>query len=191
MLACGEGWLAPNKLAGVDPAGKAFGLAQSDVGSRGVAPFAKHPAYPLLLAGADRVGGATAMVLLSVAATLAAAALAGGLAARIDPRLVRPSIWVTGLASPLLFDGFTVIAHSLGAAFAAGAALSALRFLDRHDVRAALGTIACVAGACALRNEALVFVVATAAVVGAVALARRDLRAAVLAVSAVAAAGLV
>ena len=176
MLADGEGWLVPNKLARVDPKREAFGLAQSDTGSKGVAPFAKHPAYPVLLAAADRVGGVAAMVVLSIVGTLVAAALAGWLAKRIDPVLQRPSIWVTGLASPLLFDGYTVIAHSLGAALCAGAALLLLRFLEKHHVRAALGTLFCLAAACALRNEALVFAGALAIVTGAVGLSRRNWR---------------
>jgi hypothetical protein len=174
MLADGEGWLAPNRAAMVDPKREAFGLAQSDTGSKGVAPFAKHPAYPILLAAADRVGGVTAMVLLSLAGTVVAAGLAGLLAARIEPALQRPSIWVTGLASPLLFDGYTVIAHSLGAALCAGAVLLLLRFLKKQDVRSALGVLVCVAGACALRNEALVFAGAVAIVAGAIALSRRN-----------------
>jgi hypothetical protein len=174
MLADGEGWLAPNRFAAVDPEAEAFGLAQSDTGSKGFAPFAKHPAYPVLLAVADRVGGVAAMVVLSIAGTVGASALAGLLAARIDPVLQRPSIWVTGLASPMLFHGYSIIGHSLGAALCAGAALSLLRFLERRGGGAAFGTLACVAGACALRNEALVFAGALTVVTGVTALARRN-----------------
>lgn len=127
-------------------------------------PFAKHPAYALLLAGAHRLGGVAAMVLLSVAGVVAAAALAGALVARFDPVLRRPAIWTVGLASPLFFDGFLVIGHTLGAALAAGAALCALvAIVDRRPV-VALAVAPCVAGAVLLRSEAVLFAGALAVV---------------------------
>ena len=102
----------------------------SERGATGRA-LAKHPLYPVLLAAADRLGGVTGMVLLSLAGTVAAAGLAAVLARRLDPALVRPDLWMVGLASPLLFDGFLVIAHTLGAALAAAAVLLALRAVER------------------------------------------------------------
>ncbi len=169
-LADGKGWIVEHPLPQVDPANRYFPLELSAEGSKGVAPFAKHPLYALLLAGADRVGGVTAMVLLSVLGTLAAAVLAAALARRLDPSLRRPTLWVVGLASPLLFDGYLVIAHSLGAAAVAGAALLALVALERRRALVAAATGPLVALAVLLRTEATLLALALAAGLGAVAL---------------------
>lgn len=170
-LADGGGWIVEHPLPEVDPDAVHYPLELSERGPDGTAPFAKHPLYALMLAGADRLGGVTAMVLLSLGGTLAAAALAGALAGHIDPALRRPAVWVTGLASPLLFDGYLVIAHTLGAACAAGAVLLAVRAIERGSVTAAIAVGPCVAAAVMLRTEAALFAVALAAVVGVTAVA--------------------
>ncbi len=122
-LARGDGWVVDHPLPDVDPDGRHYPLELSERGARGFVPFGKHPLYAVLLAAADRVGGVTAMVLLSVASTVVAAAAAGALTRRIDESLAALAVWVVGLASPLLVDGYLVMAHSLGAAVAAGAAV--------------------------------------------------------------------
>jgi len=156
-LADGDGWVVDHPVPQVDPTGKAYPLELSERGDKGTAPFVKHPLYALLLAGADRVGGHAAMVLLSLAGTLAAAVLAAGLARRLRPGLARPSLWVTALATPLLFDGYLVIAHTLGAAVAVAAVLLALRAAEGRGGRwaAVAGAAGCVAIAVLLRSEAV------------------------------------
>lgn len=166
-LARGDGWVVDHPLPQADPGGTAYPLELSQRGPKGTAPFVKHPLYALLLAGADRLAGVAGMVLLSVFGTVAAAGLAGLLARRIDPGLARPALWVTGLASPLLFDGYLVIAHTLAAACVAGAVLAAAVAFERRSRGAALAVIPCVAAAVLVRNEAVFFAagLATAAVV--------------------------
>jgi hypothetical protein len=159
-LAGGDGWIVEHPLPEVDPSGHNYPLELSERGAKGFAPFAKHPLYALLLAGADWLGGVTAMILLSLMGTVAAAGLAGALARRLDPALVRPTVWVVGLASPLLFDGYIVIAHTLGAALAAAAALVAVVAIERKSWPIALAVVPCVVGAVLLRNEALFFAAA-------------------------------
>ena len=132
-LTGGDGWIVEHPVPEVDPTGVNYPLENADRGENGFAPYAKHPLYPVLLAVADRAGGVTAMVLLSLAGTLAAAALAAGLARRIDPALARPTLWVVGLASPLLFDGYLVMAHALAAALAVGAVLLAVRAVEERS----------------------------------------------------------
>src|SRR3546814_15820637 len=57
------------------------------------------------------------MVLVSMAGLVLAAWGAGALARSFSTaRVVVGSLWLTGLASPLLFDGYIFIAHTLGAA---------------------------------------------------------------------------
>lgn len=153
-LARGDGWIVEHPVPEADPAGAAYPLELSERGPKGTAPFAKHPVYALLLAGADRVAGTTGMVLLSILGTVAAAAIAALLGARIDPGLARPTLWAAGVASPLLFDGYLVIAHTLGAACAAGAVLAAAVAFERRSRAMALVVAPCVAAAVLLRTEA-------------------------------------
>jgi hypothetical protein len=171
-LAGGGGWIVEHPFARADPAGVNYPLELSERGPAGSAPFGKHPLYALILAGVDRLGGVTGMVLLSVAGTVLAALLAASLARRIEPSLARPALWVVGLASPLLFDGYLVIAHTLGAALAAAAVLVAVVALERRNPIIALGVAPLVAGAVLLRREAL-FLGLAMGVVGAVLAVRR------------------
>jgi hypothetical protein len=184
-LADGDGWIVPHPLPEADPRGVNYPLENSEQGAKGNSPYAKHPLYPLLLAGASQVGGVAAMVALSVAGTLAAAGLAAALARRIDPALARPTLWVTGLASPLLFDGFVVIAHTLGAAVAVAAVLLAVRALERRSAVAALAVGPCVAAGVLLRSEAVFLAAGLTAAALAVGLLQRRLRASALSVAAV------
>ena len=156
-LARGDGWVVEHPVPEADPTGAAYPLELSERGPAGTAPFAKHPLYALLVAGADRLGGTTGMVLLSVLGTVAAAGLAGLLARRLDPALARPTVWVAGLASPLLFDGYLVIAHTLGAACVAGAVLAAATAFERRRPGAAVAVLPCMAAAVLLRTEAVFF----------------------------------
>ena len=171
-LADGEGWVVEHPLPELDPTGANYPLELSERGPDGTAPFGKHTLYALLLAGADRLGGVTAMVLLSLLGTVAAAGLAAALARRIDATLARPALWVVGLASPLLFDGFLVIAHTLGAALAAAAVLVATVALERRSPAVALGVLPLVTGTVLLRREA-VFLALALGVAGAVLFVRR------------------
>ena len=186
QLSSGRGWVVEHPVPEADPTEVNYPLELSTRGARGTAPFAKHPLYALLLAGADRLGGVTAMVLLSVAGTVVAAALGAALGARMGPGLARPTLWLVGLASPLLFDGYLVIAHTLGAAGAAGAALFALRAIEgRRPLASVAGVGACVAFAVLMRNEAVFFALGLAVASGLVAVARRHLPAAGVAVASV------
>ena len=142
-----------------------YPLELSGTGAAGWVPFIRHPLYALLLAGADRVAGVPAMVLLSAAGTVAAAAIAALLARRLDAAVARPTFWAVGVASPLFFDGYLVIAHSLGAAAAGLAALGAFAFLDRRRWPALIGAAAAITVAVLLRSEAALFAGALAAVV--------------------------
>jgi len=163
MLADGDGWSAPHPFPEADPDGAAFPLARSTPTSEGWAPFAKHPTYSIVLAAADGLGGVPAMVVLSLVGTVAAAGIATALAGRLDESLARPALWVTGLASPLVFDAHLLMAHTLGAAAAGGATLCALRAASSRRWPAVAGTAALTALAVLLRNEAVLYAIALAA----------------------------
>lgn len=160
QLARGDGWIAPYAFTSIDAKQTAFPLEYADPGHDGFAPYAKHPLYPVVLAGADRIGGVTAMFVLSIIGTVVAAFFGALLAMQWSPGVARPTLWVVGLGSPLLFDSYLVIAHALGAAAATIAVWSALRYLDEARVRWLVVTIAAVALAVSLRSEASLFAVA-------------------------------
>ena len=171
-LEAGDGWIVEHPLPEVDPEGAWYPIINAEHGERGAAPLAKHPAYPVLAAAAARLAGVAGIVMLSLAGTVAAAGLAAALAGRFDRTLVRPTLWVVGLASPLLFDGYLAMAHTLGAALATAALLAAV--VAVQDRRPAIALLAAppVAAAVLLRNEALLFAVALTLVAGVLSLRR-------------------
>ena len=163
-LASGDGWIVDHPMPEVDPEGTMYPLISSERGSKGWAPLAKHPVYSLLLAGAWRVAGVAGMVLLSVAGTVAAAGVAAALATRLDPVLSRVTVWAVGLASPLFFDSFLILGHTVAAAMAAGATLCAVRAIVDRRPAMALGVAAFIGGAVLLRSEAVLFAMSLAVV---------------------------
>jgi hypothetical protein len=179
-LAAGGGWIVEHPLPEVDPDGRWYPVVNAESGADGFAPLGKHPLYPWLAAAAARLGGVTGMVVLSLAGTVAAASLAAALARRIDHALARPALWAVGLASPLLFDGYLVMAHTLGAALAAAAALAAVVAVQDRRPLIALLVAPPVAGAVLLRNEALLFAASLVVVAGVLALRRAHRAPAVL-----------
>ncbi len=178
MLRDGQGWVYRYPLARIDPEGDARPFEHGDVGSKGVAPYAKHPLYPLVLAGLDAVGGLGAMLVVGLAGTVVAALLAALLARRLDPRLDRVTLWAVGVGSPLFFDAYVVLAHTLAAAAAAAAALAAATILTpgTATARRAWCLVAMVAAAvlaAMLRTEALFLGPALAVAVAGLAVAHR------------------
>ncbi len=165
-------WSLPNDFPAADPRGRAYVLDKSTQTPAGFAPLTKHPAYPRLLALADQVGGRVGIVLVGVLATVVAAALAALIARCIHEDLAVPALWVAGIGSPLLFDSYLVIAHTLGAAGAGLAALGVLRH-RRHPHWTALVMVAVGSAlAIAMRAEGLLFGLALGAAAGLLALWR-------------------
>jgi hypothetical protein len=73
----------------------------------------------------------------------------------------RAVLWAVGLASPLLFDAYLLIAHSMGAALVTAATLAVVRGIrsSRPALPMAVG-IGLVVAAVLLRTEALIFALA-------------------------------
>lgn len=160
-LAEGGGWIVDHPFPQVDPEGRFYPLAGSSQGEQGMAPFAKHPVYPLMLAALEPFGGLAAMMIVSVLATAVAAALGALLAREIAGGLERPVLWAVGVASPLFFDAYLVIAHSLGAAFATAATLVVVIAIRRHrTILLMVAAMALMSAAVLMRSEALIFAVA-------------------------------
>ena len=173
-----------------------YPLELSARGTRGEAPFAKHPLYALVLAGAEQ--GRRDRRPWSPCPCSARWPRPPwpppSPPASADPAWPGPPCGPSGLGSPLFFDGNLVIAHTLGAARSAAAVLVALRALDHGRRAAALALLVAplVAVAVLFRTEALLFGLALAVAAGIVALRRRPLRttAALVAVASLAGAGL-
>lgn len=120
-------WTSPRVLPQVDRSGRFSFLGDSIiVGDKEIA-YARQPAYPLALTPFAWVGGYSGMLLLSAFGTWLAA-MAGALIARlIHPPASLVTLWLIGLGSPLLFDSFIVMAHSLAAGLAGTAMYGLLR----------------------------------------------------------------
>jgi hypothetical protein len=184
LLIDGDGWSMPHPLPAADPDGVAFPIHNSDhiVGTDEHVPFSKHPTYPVLLmpfvAGFGVAGGQVVSVLGTVAAAVAAALIAR----RFDDAIARPTLWFLGVATPLWFDSFVTIAHTVGAALVGFAVL--LLMPSRVGVRALAGAAVLLTLAVLFRTEALLLGVALAIVLGARALLDRDRRGLVVAAGA-------
>jgi hypothetical protein len=176
-LADGNGWRFPVPFEAVDPEGEWFPIHLSEQAVDGQwVPYAKLPAYPLLLAGALRLGGISGVVLVGVLGTAVAATSAGVLARKLARGAARPALWAAGLGSPLLFYAYSVIGHSLGAAAVGVTAVGVMRWVQGRRI-ALLAVVIGTAAAVALRNEALLMVAAGVLVLVGWALWRRDARA--------------
>lgn len=175
-LAGGDGWIVEHPFARLDPDDRYYPLGGSSQGADGKAPFAKHPVYPLVLAALGRLGGVGPMMVLSVTGTVAAAAGAALLGREVAAGLERPVLWAVGVGSPLLFDAYLLIAHSIGAALVTAAVLVALRATHRRRPAALLaGAAVLVAAAVLFRAEALIFGLGLGAGVAATGIAGRRL----------------
>jgi len=169
-------WFVPNRFAQADPLGQGYALERSTHTDQGFAPLLKHPAYPLVLSVVDRFHGRVGIALLGVFGTIVAALAAALIARELHPRLTLWTLWVTGISSPLFFDAYIVIAHSLAAAGIGVAGLGAVRYLEKRGW-VNLILVACgLAWANLLRAEALLLGVALSAVLALVAVRvhRRD-----------------
>jgi len=118
-------WTMPNPEPTVDPDMRALPLELSDRTSDGRwAPFAKHPVHIAVLRPFWAAGGLGGALALSLAGVVVAAVSAAWLAERLRPGSAVAAFWLTGLGSPLLFDGFQVVGHALAAGtFGVAAAL--------------------------------------------------------------------
>ena len=170
-------WRTPRPAADVDIRGIAPPLLDSTVIGDTFISYARHPAYPLILLAGYAPGGQIGMLLISVLGTVGAAVTGAFMARRFDPRYGLWALWILGLASPLLFDSFIVVGHSLEAAFAGLMWLGLVRVLDDDEwghlayaIPAAILTVL-------IRSEGIVLVIATAAVVCVMSVNPRKLRA--------------
>lgn len=170
-------WTRPNPEPDADPDQLALPLELSERTDAGTwAPFAKHPAHLTLLRPAWAVGGLLGVLVVSMAGVVAAAVAAAVLAERMHSGSGVAVLWLTGVGSPLLFDGFQVVGHALGAAAFGWAVVAAVAAAESEQTRrlgplAATGAL--VTAASLIRSEAVLAGLALGGVLGVGGLLRR------------------
>ncbi len=162
----GDGWLAPHPFPEADPDLAWYPLDRAARAGDRFAPYAKLPLYAVMVAGLYAIGGMGAVVGLSLAGTVAAAWGAAAITRRLRPELVVPVFWLIGAGSPLLFDGYLVMAHAFAAGCVAGAAVSVLGWYERRCPGLLVAAGAAVLVAVGVRQEALLLAAAGAIVAG-------------------------
>lgn len=155
-------WSNERPAADIDPDGLGQAMVGALVDGDRQIPYARRPAYPLLLTPAYWLLGSAGLLVVSALATWAAALCSALLGRRLDSRLTLPTLWIVGLGSPLLFDAYLVIGHGLAASLAAGMVLAVTAAIDdRHPwwLAAALPLTATLV---LIRSEGTIVVAATA-----------------------------
>lgn len=121
------GWVLPSDPV-LDPDGEWFPVIGGATVEGGRMPFVKPPWYPRLIAELLEVGGLGFVLFVHAVALAAAAWCVGRTVEHLRRDWGIPAMWATALGTPLLFDGFWVIAHSISVAGAALALFGAIRF---------------------------------------------------------------
>ncbi len=177
-----ETWRIHRPFAEIDPDAVYVPLELSDIAGDSYLPYAKHPAYPVLLMPAWEAFGHRGIMLVSALSAWLAAVAGALIARRIRPGLEVPTLWILGVGSPLIFDAAVIMAHGLAAALMGFLVLTASTLLDLPQRRAVRGprAAAAVAGMAVLtvllvmmRSEGFLASIALAAALGLGAL-RRD-----------------
>lgn len=159
-------WSSLRPAPEVDPDGVFDPVNDGGIDEDRVTPYTKHPLYPLLLVPGVALGGTAGALTLSALGTWAAAVGGALIARRLSPAYGPWSLWLIGIGSPLLFDAYIAVAHSIAAACAAFAFLGASRAVDDRRWIHLIYALPATAALVALRGEGLVFCGALAAVVG-------------------------
>ena len=159
-------WGTPYWAQSFDPDGRWFPVELSERAGDLWFPYVKRPVYPRLVSALLETGGLRLVLVAHAFGTVATALAASLLARKLSSRLAIPTLWAVGVGSPLLFDSYQVIAHSLGTAAMTWAALAAVTAIGARRVTgsvAALAAVAaCVALGTSLRTEAALYSVALA-----------------------------
>lgn len=156
-------WDYQYRAESLDPDGRYFPIILGDRGPSGFHPYAKHPAYPLLMrAATSLVGQTVGLHLLALLGVLGTAVAAWLLASELDPRLSRPAFWLAA-SGPVLVNGYLIWAHAPSAAVAGLALVGAVGILRKGVVSwAGVGTAAALAVGVLLRSEGVLFAAALA-----------------------------
>lgn len=119
-------WESHRPIPNIDVDGIYNPLIDAHISGDQWIPYARQPLYPLLLTPFFKAAGYAGLLIFSAIGTWGAAVTAGLIARRIDRRATLPSLWLAGLGTPLLFDAFVAVGHSIAAALSGSCALAVL-----------------------------------------------------------------
>jgi hypothetical protein len=173
----------------LDPTGDWYPIHNSNRVGDLAFPFTRPPLYPATIRPLLDAGGLGLVVAAHAAALWLAALGAGALAERLRPGRGIAALWLCGVLSPLLFDGYWAIAHTFAAAGAVWATYGATRVVVDRTARWTPVWLVGLGVACCYRNEALLFAAALAVALLAAGGARRWVRSIPLAAGTMAIAG--
>lgn len=179
-------WEYDYRAEAFDPDAQLVGLFRADRGLEPseLFPYIKHPGYIVAMRTAvDVFGEYWGFHVLSMVGLLGAAAAAWLLARNIDPRASRPAFWLV-VVSALLVNAYIVWAHTVGAALAGMALVSAVSIVNRGvNPWNALGLGTTLAAGALARTENVLFAVVLTVGIFAILGWRRRVKDAVLAMS--------
>lgn len=165
-------WTLERPFAEIDPEQMSLPIAAATSTHDAYAPYARHPAVPLLFAGVVALVGQAWAVVLSILAATLAAVFTALIAVPFGRKASVLSLWAVGLASPLLAYSFMVLGHTIGAAIAALLILCVMRFLRDRRVYA-IGILVCGFTGPLIRTEAALLGFAVAGIIFVMSMERR------------------
>lgn len=163
-------WAEDRQSLDIDPDGDLVPYTDGGTVGEQVVRYHKHPLFPVLLTPAFKLAGMEGALAVSMIGTWCAALVAAFIARGIRPRYGVWALWFVGLASPLFFDAYIVVAHAPAAALAGLSFLGVSRALRSGTARHLAYGLPAMAGLVLLRSEGLLFAVALAGSVGVMAL---------------------
>jgi hypothetical protein len=162
-------WYGPRSAPEIDRTGQFDPNLGVIVDGKSI-PYGTHPLYPLVLLPGYLAGGTTGMLVISLAGSVLAALSAALLARRLNPAYAVPALWLAGIGTPLLFDSYLVMGHSLVAACCGWLVLAVTAAVDDRRWWAAAGALALTVPLVALRSEGLIVAASVGGMVGLAAL---------------------
>lgn len=114
-----DAWVVPEPFDRAPGSGIGGAMARDHDVEGGYAPFVKHPVHLQLAHLADDLAGRAGVRALSTIGAAVAAAATGLLAVSLGRRPAVLAVWLTALASPLVFHAQLVVGHALAAGVAA------------------------------------------------------------------------
>jgi hypothetical protein len=166
-------WSAPIPAKDIDPDGRHIAAVGSAIVGDSFIPYSRQALYPLVLLPAFELGGVAGMLVVSTFGTVVAALAAALLARRIDPSLGIAALWLAGIGSPLLFDAYFIVGHSLAAALAGMLAVALCAVLDDRRTVWLWAVVPLAIALTLIRSEGLLVVLGLGIVAGLAAFSRR------------------
>lgn len=126
-------WSRERPATDVDSDGRWTALLDGVIAGPRAIPYSRRPLYPIILTTLWRLGGVGGGLLVSVVGSFVAAVVTALVAGILDHRARLWTLWLVGVGSPLFYDAFLVVGHSLAAALSATLTLAVIGVVGPHD----------------------------------------------------------